>query len=230
MKVFRSLFLLMGVATLAACAGHADVEASRPVAVPQPVVAAPQPAPVDPEIANAPRSFTVYFDSNKADIRASAMQIIYEAWQVAGKVKPVTIRIHGYTDAAGNAAHNQKLSERRAQAVADQLAKLGLKVAVEVKGFGESAPAVKGKKSLKQNRRVEITFEGSQVADSGSDRFDRVEAPAPADDQLASAPQGKQPMAPAPALAFAAAAMPAPAAAPAAVVDDGSGAIGIAGL
>ena len=162
MKVLRSLFLLVGLSTLAACAAQPD----RGVA----------PVPAAPALAEKPiaparmvkKSFSVYFDTNKADIRAAAMQILYEAAQTAKPLASLTIRVQGYTDAAGKAAHNKRLSERRAAAVADQLRKLGLTVAIETTGHGEVAADQGRRKNSKENRRVDITFEGAEVADAAA--------------------------------------------------------------
>lgn len=163
MKLFRSLFLLVGLAALPACATSEVADAGKPyepATVGQVQTAPPVPAAISAPVPAAPHSFVVHFDFDSADIRASAMQVLYEASQVAGKVKPTAIRIYGYTDASGKSSYNQRLSERRAKAVADQLNKLGVKVAVETKGFGKANPVGKAKGKSKDNRRVEIVFEG----------------------------------------------------------------------
>ncbi|MBC7952597.1 MAG: OmpA family protein [Rhodospirillaceae bacterium] len=184
MKFFRSLFLLVGLAALPACATSEVADAGKPcelttaiqaqAAAPAPVpVAIPAPAPA------APHSFVVHFDFDSADIRASAMQILYEASQVAGKVKPTAIRIHGFTDASGKSSYNQHLSERRAQAVADQFNKLGVKVTVvETKGFGKANAVTKSKGKSKDNRRVEIVFEGGDTAELPADTIKTASADA----------------------------------------------------
>lgn len=168
MKLLRSLFLLVGLAALPACATSEVTDAGKPLepttSTTQMQALVPAPVPVAIPAHAAPHSFVVHFDFDSADIRASAMQILYEASQVAGKVKPTAIRIHGFTDASGKKDYNQRLSERRAKAVAAQLNKLGVKVAVvETKGFGKANPASKARGKSKDNRRVEIVFEGSDA-------------------------------------------------------------------
>src|SRR5690606_12856644 len=49
-----------------------------------------------------------------------------------------SILINGHTDPLGAAAYNQKLSERRAQAVAAYLKTLGVSAAMETRGLGSS--------------------------------------------------------------------------------------------
>ncbi|MBC7905834.1 MAG: OmpA family protein [Rhodospirillaceae bacterium] len=172
MKLLRSLLLLAGLAALPACAsseGRDTVKPFEPTPTVQAQAAPSAPVSVATPALAAPRSFVVHFDFDSADIRASAMQILYEASQVAGKAKPTAIRIHGFTDASGKDSYNQRLSERRAKAVADQLTTLGVKVAtVETKGFGKANPATKTKTKgkSKDNRRVEIVFEGGDVIEA----------------------------------------------------------------
>ena len=64
----------------------------------------------------------------------------------------------GHTDSKGSKAYNQKLSERRAQAVADFLRTFGVKNSMSVKGMGETQPVADNATDAgrAQNRRVEI--------------------------------------------------------------------------
>lgn len=83
--------------------------------------------------------------------------------QVAATARDCTgfrIRIEGHTDAAGDAAMNQALSEERAAAVADYLQAAGIDAAVlQAIGFGESRPLVPNttRANRAQNRRIELT-------------------------------------------------------------------------
>ncbi|MGB1310735.1 MAG: OmpA family protein [Leucothrix sp.] len=74
--------------------------------------------------------------------------------------------IEGHTDSVGNAAMNQVLSLRRANAVADFLAKQGgfARSMMETAGLGESKPVANNKtrKGRAQNRRVEIAATGTR--------------------------------------------------------------------
>lgn len=71
----------------------------------------------------------------------------------------VKLAVTGYTDSIGVAADNLKLSEQRAQAVADYLAKAGVdKTTMTVAGKGDADPVQKNDGPYyKANRRVEIT-------------------------------------------------------------------------
>ena len=69
------------------------------------------------------------------------------------------VRVEGHTDSIGEAAANQELSERRAKAVAEALATLGVDPGRLVPvGFGESRPvADNGTESGRaKNRRVDL--------------------------------------------------------------------------
>ena len=71
----------------------------------------------------------------------------------------VTAEIHGHTDSIGTEAYNQKLSERRAQAVVNYLIEKGVDPArLASKGFGESSPVAPNTTPAERqkNRRVEV--------------------------------------------------------------------------
>ncbi|MDW2144894.1 OmpA family protein, partial [Vibrio sp. 1833] len=69
------------------------------------------------------------------------------------------VEITGYTDSSGPAAYNQKLSERRAQAVADYITGAGIDAdRLTVKGMGEENPVADNstREGREKNRRVEV--------------------------------------------------------------------------
>ena len=73
----------------------------------------------------------------------------------------VKILIEGDTDNTGTDAHNQPLSERRAQAVADYQKSLGVAGSrVSTVGLGESNPVASNdsEDGRRQNRRVEVAI------------------------------------------------------------------------
>ncbi len=86
---------------------------------------------------------------------------------IRGKAKGA-VRIEGHTDSKGSDPYNQKLSERRAQAVKTWLTeKEGLRNAeFAIQGFGAKKPVAPNKKpdgsddpdGRQKNRRVEIIF------------------------------------------------------------------------
>jgi outer membrane protein OmpA-like peptidoglycan-associated protein len=122
----------------------------------------PPAPPVVAEVPLPPQPVVIYFEFGKAEITASAMQQLYDLAQGLKAAKLSTIHIHGFTDTVGGKGFNQKLSERRAKAVADQLKKLGIDAAtIDVAGFGKDQLAFPTKNNVKEqrNRRAQVTWD-----------------------------------------------------------------------
>jgi OOP family OmpA-OmpF porin len=119
----------------------------------------PPPAPVVAPAAQPARSYLVFFDWDRADLSDRARQIIKEAADNSTHVSHTKIEVNGYTDTSGTPAYNQRLSVRRAQAVAAELVRDGVpREAIAIAGFGEThllVPTAAGVREP-QNRRVEI--------------------------------------------------------------------------
>ena len=108
-----------------------------------------------------PSSFVVYFGFNKANIDASARQVIVMAADEYKRTGAAQISVTGYADKAGQAEHNQRLSERRAEAVRHELERLGVQAsAIQVAAEGENDPAVPTPDGVPEarNRRVVIAM------------------------------------------------------------------------
>ncbi|EJG0649754.1 OmpA family protein [Vibrio parahaemolyticus] len=72
------------------------------------------------------------------------------------------VRIVGHTDSAGSDSYNQRLSEQRAEAVADYLKRMGIAESrLKVEGKGESQPVASNDtaEGRAQNRRVQVLFD-----------------------------------------------------------------------
>jgi len=129
----------------------------------QPAPAAPAVAPVQP-VAPAPtiaRTYLVFFDFNRADLTARAREIIGEAAQNARRAQSTRIEVAGHADRSGSPQYNQRLSQRRAEAVASELVARGVsRNEIAVSAFGESRPLVPTADGVRepQNRRVEIVL------------------------------------------------------------------------
>ena len=70
-----------------------------------------------------------------------------------------TVLVEGHTDNTGSQAHNQDLSERRANAVRSALVLMGVsRDRIETKGLGEAFPVAENNTAQNRqlNRRVEI--------------------------------------------------------------------------
>jgi outer membrane protein OmpA-like peptidoglycan-associated protein len=127
---------------------------------PPPPVAAPPAPPMAAPVA-AQRTFIVFFDWDKATITQEGQQIIRQAADAYRSGAPVRIQVTGYTDRSGSPGYNQRLSERRANAVAAALVRFGVaRDQMAVSGRGENdnrVPTAAGVREP-QNRRVEIVF------------------------------------------------------------------------
>lgn len=106
------------------------------------------------------RSFVasnIYFETDRATIKAEGYPPLYSILAEIKKYPGMKIEIIGYTDSLGTSAHNQKLSEARAKAVADFFTSNGIPAAnLSWKGKGESLPL--SENDLARNRRVEFRF------------------------------------------------------------------------
>ena len=104
----------------------------------------------------------IKFDFDKATIKedAETKDILNTLVSVMKENPSISkLRVEGHTDDKGGDDHNNKLSNDRAQAVADWLAKNGVdKGRMDVKGWGEHKPLEKNDNDAHReaNRRVEF--------------------------------------------------------------------------
>ncbi len=119
---------------------------------PMPVVkSVTPPVKVEEKIISAPVS--IFFEVGKANVIANRDMLSVKALAQLAIDKNASVLVKGYADKSGNAEANQKLSERRAQAVADELVRLGVsKFRIEVVGAG----GVDTLKPAEYNRRATI--------------------------------------------------------------------------
>ncbi|NTU76501.1 MAG: outer membrane beta-barrel protein [Alphaproteobacteria bacterium] len=136
---------------------------------PEPVMAPAQvappvmkPAPVArPIVPTVPQSYMVFFDFDKAVLTPEARRIIASAAEDYKKGHFVRIVVTGHTDTMGTAKYNQKLSERRGEAVKNEFVRLSVpSTEVSVVGVGKAGLLVPTNDQVReaQNRRAEIVF------------------------------------------------------------------------
>jgi outer membrane protein OmpA-like peptidoglycan-associated protein len=107
----------------------------------------------------------VEFDSGKSDVKADQqaklekpLGLLKEAASKYSALMNVSLYVAGHTDTVGGASDNQRLSERRAQAIAQWFTAHGLRgLSIHVRGFGEGALAVKTPDNTpeQRNRRAQ---------------------------------------------------------------------------
>jgi OOP family OmpA-OmpF porin len=189
-KPLQLLFIAAALAFIGACATEAEKPAPTPApAAPPPApkpepraVPAPPPAPVaKPEPKPAPPkkpavvnlASTELFEFNKAVLTQEARSKL--DGEVVAKLRDMRdvryVIVNGHADRLGTAQYNQRLSEKRADAVRAYLVSKGVdRSKVETLGFGKtlpvkSCPDQKDRKGLIEclspNRRVVVEVQGT---------------------------------------------------------------------
>ncbi|HDR0878802.1 TPA: porin OmpA [Pasteurella multocida] len=116
----------------------------------------------------------VTFGFDKADLKPAAQNVLDGIYGEIAQLKSASVAVAGYTDRLGSDAYNLKLSQRRADTVANYLVAKGVaQNAISATGHGEANPvtgnkcdSVKGRKALiaclADDRRVEIAVKGNK--------------------------------------------------------------------
>jgi len=99
------------------------------------------------------------FAVNSSTLLPGAQGELQRVADVLRQYPETNIQIAGHTDSSGSTDYNQKLSERRAEAVRNALAGMGVNTSrLTTIGYGETRPiasnATEG--GRQQNRRVEV--------------------------------------------------------------------------
>ena len=168
-------------------AAPAPVPIAKPEPAPAPIVTPPPPPPAPvakpapaPKPAPAkPTPLTIgaaeLFGFNQATLTPAGRAKLNKEVIDRSRTEYADIRsisINGHTDRLGAVAYNQRLSERRAEAVRAYLVSRGMERSkIETRGFGKdmpvkSCPDQKNRKALIEclapNRRVEIAINGTR--------------------------------------------------------------------
>ncbi len=121
-----------------------------------PVVEQPKPAPKPVPTITHLREF---FDTNSAKLKPSAYAELDEFAEFLIAHPEQKITITGHTDSRGEASYNQKLSEKRANAVKEYFINKGISAdRMKTYGAGETQPIAdnRTRDGRAQNRRVEV--------------------------------------------------------------------------
>ncbi|HEV2432276.1 MAG TPA: OmpA family protein [Burkholderiales bacterium] len=193
-KPLQLLFIVAALAFIGACATEPEKPAPKPATAPPPppppapvVQPAPPPPPPPPAPVAKPEpkpeppkkpavlnlASTELFEFNKAVLTPDARTKLDS--EVVAKLRDMKdvrfIIVNGHADRLGSAQYNQKLSEKRADAVRAYLVSKGVDASkVETLGFGKtlpvkSCPEQKNRKDLIEclspNRRVVVEVQGT---------------------------------------------------------------------
>jgi len=139
---------------------EADVEGdlAQPLEVREPLlVAEVSPAPEPMRLMFDSR--TLQFDLDRAELLQGADQTLSPVVDYLREFPEVSVTVAGHTCWLGAEAHNQTLSEHRAEAVADYLISQGIEAdRLVVEAYGESRPIATNQtdEGRQRNRRVEV--------------------------------------------------------------------------
>lgn len=104
-------------------------------------------------------SQVVYFDYDRAEIRADSRGVLDQKARVMRDAPTVRIRIEGHADERGSTEYNLALGNRRAEAVRAYLTGVGVAASrIETLSYGEARPAQQGRSEAawSRNRRAEF--------------------------------------------------------------------------
>ncbi|GGE13522.1 cell envelope biogenesis protein OmpA [Polymorphobacter glacialis] len=113
----------------------------------------------------------ISFDFNSSAVKPEFRPVLDQVAQTLASYQSTFIDVSGHTDSVGTVAINQRLSEQRAQAVADYLSYQGVNRArVATSGYGKSYPIASNDTDAgrAQNRRVEIKLSPVTEQDMGN--------------------------------------------------------------
>ncbi|MHB8077758.1 MAG: OmpA family protein [Candidatus Krumholzibacteriia bacterium] len=103
----------------------------------------------------------ILFDVDSSTLKPASQSQLDQVADVLNKYPDTDILVMGHTDATGTEEYNQRLSERRATAVANYIEGRGVADArVAAKGFGETSPVADNatEEGRAMNRRVEFSI------------------------------------------------------------------------
>ena len=103
----------------------------------------------------------VLFATDQARLNPEGQRTVQKLAQVLTQNPQRTVLIEGFTDSTGSSAHNQALSERRADSVQLGLLEQGIaRNRIAIHGYGEEHPVAGNESAAERqlNRRVEIVL------------------------------------------------------------------------
>jgi outer membrane protein OmpA-like peptidoglycan-associated protein len=111
------------------------------------------------EIGEIVRLNNVFFDFNKYELKPESYPELFRVVKFLNDYPNIEVELSGHTDNIGTHEYNQRLSENRANAVAEYLFAKGInRTRIIVTGYGETQPADTNdsEEGRQKNRRVEL--------------------------------------------------------------------------
>lgn len=106
------------------------------------------------------RTGAIYFRPASARLDTQSRPLLAEVVGVVSKCPGLKVEVSGHTDSDGSPVENKRLSERRAQAVADAIVAAGIpRTQITATGYGEERPVAANDtpKNKALNRRIEFS-------------------------------------------------------------------------
>ncbi|NMM47771.1 PorP/SprF family type IX secretion system membrane protein [Marinigracilibium pacificum] len=110
--------------------------------------------------------FNFNFETDKSNLQDEDKSTLFELVKIMENDPSLNVVIEGHTDDVGSESYNEKLSIKRAKAVADFLIENGIsETRIKYTGYGEVKPLIDNVdvKSRSINRRVEFTLTNEKV-------------------------------------------------------------------
>jgi outer membrane protein OmpA-like peptidoglycan-associated protein len=108
----------------------------------------------------------VLFDTGKYTLKSGTQVTLAKVAGILQAYPGLKLQVEGYTDIVGGDDYNQKLSENRANAVRDFLAKQGVSMdSISAAGYGKADPVADNGTAAgrAQNRRVQLVVSGQAI-------------------------------------------------------------------
>lgn len=105
------------------------------------------------------RSGNIFFAPTSSEIQDDSLPLLNTVVDIIQRCPNLSVQVAGHTDSRGSSQFNQRLSERRAESVADFLLSRGIAEGrIEWIGFGENRPIASNAtfRGRAQNRRIEF--------------------------------------------------------------------------
>lgn len=134
-----------------------------------------------------PIFYDVFFDFNKSELRKGAVDTLEMVYATLKQYENLVVEVRGHTDALGQDAYNDRLSERRSKTAVDWLFDKGIaRERMIPRALGEKEPVAENEKDgtdnpegRQKNRRVEFKIIDAKDIQSGTPAPKVEPTPAP---------------------------------------------------